>query len=174
MDGRRVGPFCTRPCAFGWVIRNDERALNYLEFDAIGEGPELVTDGGFEHENPTGVVCHDCALRTRWHPAPSDEQHKHELATDHNVEYVDAGEIRQSVNYDGEIVAVHDEQATLVTDGGTNIPPWIDPNTEYVCCHFCGLEWDPRKVDGFDLSADDEYYPNMVPVCPEHAAGGCR
>jgi len=28
-------------------------------------------------------------------------------------------------------------------------------------------------VDGFDLSTEDEYYPNMVPVCPEHA-GGCR
>ena len=46
MDGRKVGPFCTRNCAFCWVIRNDERALNYLDFEAIAEGPEFVTDGG--------------------------------------------------------------------------------------------------------------------------------
>ena len=52
------------------------------------------------------------------------------------------------------------------------IPPFVDPNAEYVVCHFCGLEWNPREVDGFDLSAGNEYYPKMVSVCPEHA--GCR
>ena len=52
-------------------------------------------------------------------------------------------------------------------------PGFVDPNVEQVRCHFCDRVWDPSMVDGFDLSAEDEYYPNMVPVCPEHA-GGCR
>jgi DNA-directed RNA polymerase subunit RPC12/RpoP len=59
-------------------------------------------------------------------------------------------------------------------DGGTTERPgFVDPNTEYVRCHFCGQTWDPTVVDGMDLSDEDEYYPGMVPVCPEHA-GGCR
>jgi hypothetical protein len=77
------------------------------------------------------------------------------------------------------------EQATLMTDGGVDEhrttrderrderPPFVDPNAEYAVCHFCGQTWEPAAVDGFDLSAKDEYYPKMVPVCPEHA-GGCR
>jgi hypothetical protein len=52
-------------------------------------------------------------------------------------------------------------------------PAFVDPNSEYEVCHFCGQTWDPAAVDGFDLSGEDEYYPKMVPVCPEHA-GGCR
>jgi hypothetical protein len=52
-------------------------------------------------------------------------------------------------------------------------PGFVDPHVEVVECHFCGLTWDPAAVEGFDLSAEDEYYPNMVPVCPEHAEG-CR
>lgn len=53
------------------------------------------------------------------------------------------------------------------------IPPFVDPNAEFVACHFCGLTWQPEAVEGFDLSPEDEYYPQMVPVCPEHAEG-CR
>jgi len=52
-------------------------------------------------------------------------------------------------------------------------PAFVDPNSEYAVCHFCGQTWEPTAVDGFDLSTEDEYYPKMVPVCPEHA-GGCR
>ncbi|GAA2917323.1 hypothetical protein GCM10010443_93040 [Actinoplanes cyaneus] len=55
----------------------------------------------------------------------------------------------------------------------TDRPPFVDPHAEYVLCHFCGLEWRPAEIDGFDLSREDELYPRMVPVCPEHA-GGCR
>jgi len=53
-------------------------------------------------------------------------------------------------------------------------PAFVDPLTEYVECHFCGRTWEPEQVDGFDLSTEDEYYPKMVPVCPEHAYDGCR
>ncbi|QLH83232.1 hypothetical protein [Halosimplex pelagicum] len=63
--------------------------------------------------------------------------------------------------------------ARLRADGGTERPPFVDPHAETVKCHFCSRTWDPVVVDGFDLSAEDEYYPKMVPVCPEHA-GGCR
>ena len=56
---------------------------------------------------------------------------------------------------------------------GTDRPAFVDPNAEFVRCHFCGQTWEPSAVDGFDLSTEDEYYPKMVPVCPEHA-GGCR
>lgn len=52
-------------------------------------------------------------------------------------------------------------------------PPFVDPNEDYTVCHFCGQTWEPTAVNGFDLSTEDEYYPKMVPVCPEHA-GGCR
>lgn len=52
-------------------------------------------------------------------------------------------------------------------------PPFVDPDAEYVTCHICGQTWDPTAVDGLDLSTEDEYYPTMVPVCPEHM-GGCR
>lgn len=52
-------------------------------------------------------------------------------------------------------------------------PPFVDPNSEFEVCHFCGEAWDPTVVEGFDLSGGDEYYPRMVPVCPEHA-GGCQ
>jgi len=55
----------------------------------------------------------------------------------------------------------------------TERPPFVDPNDEYARCYFCGQTWESTAVDGFDLSAEDEYYPKMVPVCPEHA-GGCR
>lgn len=54
-----------------------------------------------------------------------------------------------------------------------DVPAFVDPNAEYTVCHFCGQTWEPTVVDGFDLSTEDEYYPTMVPVCPEHA-GGCR
>ena len=52
-------------------------------------------------------------------------------------------------------------------------PPFVDRTAEVARCHFCGQTWEPTVVEGFDLSTEDEYYPKMVPVCPEHA-GGCR
>lgn len=77
-----------------------------------------------------------------------------------------------------------DDEPTVMTDGGVveesselknqdDVPAFVDPNAENTVCHFCGQTWEPTVVDGFDLSAEDEYYPKMVPVCPEHA-GGCR
>jgi hypothetical protein len=62
----------------------------------------------------------------------------------------------------------------ILTDGGLERPPFVDPDVEVVECYFCHETWEPEAVDGFDLSDEDEYYPRMVPVCPEHAAGGCR
>jgi len=52
-------------------------------------------------------------------------------------------------------------------------PPFVPHHVERAECYFCGRGWNPSAVDGFDLSAEDEYYPKMVPVCPENA-GGCR
>ena len=60
-----------------------------------------------------------------------------------------------------------------MTDGSER-PAFVDPHAEFVECHFCDRAWDPTAVDGFDLSREDEYYPNMVPVCPENAGVGCR
>jgi hypothetical protein len=49
------------------------------------------------------------------------------------------------------------------------IPAFIDPQTDWVECHICGrIISDLSRVNGLDLSRDDEYYPNMVPVCPSH------
>ena len=59
-------------------------------------------------------------------------------------------------------------------DENREIPPFVDQNADYVLCHFCGLEWKPHEVEGFDLSAEDEYYPKMKPVCPEIDGRGCR
>jgi predicted RNA-binding Zn-ribbon protein involved in translation (DUF1610 family) len=65
------------------------------------------------------------------------------------------------------------EPGDILTDGGLERPPFVDPDVEVVECHFCHETWPPEMVDGFDISAEDEYYPRMVPVCPEHR-GGCR
>lgn len=52
-------------------------------------------------------------------------------------------------------------------------PPFVDPNTEWVECWVCGrLLTDLSRVEGIDLSDDDEYYPDMAPVCPKHANDG--
>lgn len=49
-------------------------------------------------------------------------------------------------------------------------PPFIGPTTEWVECHLCGqVISDMSRVEGIDISAPDEYYPRMVPVCPQHA-----
>jgi hypothetical protein len=53
---------------------------------------------------------------------------------------------------------------------GSDRPAFVDPHAEFVRCHFCGTARDPTDVDGIDVSGDDEYYPKMVPCCPE----GCR
>lgn len=46
-------------------------------------------------------------------------------------------------------------------------PPFVPRNTDYVDCHICGETIGAEIVDGMDVSADDEYYPEMVPVCPD-------
>jgi hypothetical protein len=67
-----------------------------------------------------------------------------------------------------------EDRAEYDREGGqSERPPFVDPNADFVFCHFCREAWDPTAVDGFDLSDEDEYYPKMVPVCPEHAEG-CR
>ena len=83
---------------------------------------------------------------------------------------------RRSARREANELVEHIENihAELVTDGGLERPPFVDPDVEVVECHFCHETWPPEAVDGFDLSAEDEYYPRMVPVCPEHVAGGCR
>jgi len=70
------------------------------------------------------------------------------------------------------------ENRRLMGDGGRTErdpqrPGFVDPQSTEEYCHFCGKAWDPAVVEGFDLSAEDEYYPEMVPVCPEHTEG-CR
>lgn len=77
---------------------------------------------------------------------------------------------------DGHCSECRRAERQLVTDGGqvdSTRPAFIDPLTEWVECHFCGRVLEPTECDGFDLSTEDEYYPRMVPVCPEHD-GGCR
>lgn len=70
-------------------------------------------------QSAVGVDCKDCPLRLRWYPRSGREApHKHDLVTDHDVEYVEPEEIRESVDHDGNVVHRHDEQSTLVTDGG--------------------------------------------------------
>lgn len=52
---------------------------------------------------------------------------------------------------------------------GGGRPPWVRPNVEYLDCHICGETWSVEVIDGLDISPEDEYYPQMVPICP----GGC-
>lgn len=45
-------------------------------------------------------------------------------------------------------------------------PPFLGPNVEAVECYICGQHIeDLSRVEGLDLSGDDEYYPEMVPIC---------
>jgi len=45
-------------------------------------------------------------------------------------------------------------------------PPFIPPRTEWVECYICGrIINDMPRIEGLDISPDDEYYPEMVPVC---------
>lgn len=45
-------------------------------------------------------------------------------------------------------------------------PPFIPPDVRYVECYICGRHIeDFSRVEGLDVSADDAYYPEMVPVC---------
>jgi hypothetical protein len=51
-------------------------------------------------------------------------------------------------------------------------PAFIGPRTEWVECWICGqVIEDMSRVEGIDVSADDEYYPRMKPVCPKHVDG---
>lgn len=52
---------------------------------------------------------------------------------------------------------------------GDDRPPFVDPQTDWVECWLCGqILSDMSRVEGMDLSREDEYYPKMVPVCPQH------
>jgi len=50
-------------------------------------------------------------------------------------------------------------------------PAFVDPNSEFETCHFCGQTWEPTVVDGFDLSTEDEYYPTFEYLCPSCSDG---
>lgn len=50
-------------------------------------------------------------------------------------------------------------------------PACVDPQTEWVACWVCGEVVAPENAASIDISPDDEYYPNMRPVCPRHAGG---
>jgi len=113
-------------------------------------------DGGV-YQNPTGVDCQDCPFRGRWYPPEGSEHpHKHDLATDHEVEYIDADEIRESVDYEGRVVAVHDEQTTLVTDGGRGVDQETKPGQEVINGHvydypYSVEDWHGNTIrDGLD------------------------
>jgi hypothetical protein len=52
-------------------------------------------------------------------------------------------------------------------------PAFIGPNVDWVECHLCGqVIEDMSRVEGIDISAPDEYYPKMKPVCPGHDVEG--
>jgi len=55
-----------------------------------------------------------------------------------------------------------------MTDDGDGRPPFVGPLTEWVTCYLCGETLDPSNAEGIDISGDDEYYPEMRPVCPHH------
>jgi len=83
-----------------------------------------------------GLKCRDCPYRAIWHPVRTErEKCKHDLVyDDHDVDYVDAEEIRASVRPNGEVVIRHDEQQELVTDGGSELgthPQDEEPKLRY-------------------------------------------
>jgi len=48
-------------------------------------------------------------------------------------------------------------------------PAFIGPQINWVECWICGqVIEDFSRVEGIDVSSDDEYYPRMKPVCPSH------
>lgn len=47
-----------------------------------------------------------------------------------------------------------------------NRPAHVGPQTDYVECHFCGCIVEPHQAGSMDISPDEEYYPDMVAVCP--------
>jgi len=66
-----------------------------------------------------GVKCRDCPYQVIWYPSRTiRETCKHDMVTGHNVDYVDPSEVRRSVDTDGNVVLVHDQQRQLVADGG--------------------------------------------------------
>lgn len=104
------------------------------------------------------------------------------IAVAENAERVDELDLRDRFRRDMtpdraislvEDLRYHAGERKLVADGGAEIPSFVDPNAEYVTCHFCSETWEPTEVDGFDVSAPDCYIAETVPVCPEHAEG-CR
>jgi len=87
-------------------------------------------------QQSVGVKCRDCPYQDIWHAVRTDRDVcKHDLVhDDHRVEYVDADDVTKSVTMDGEVVARHDEQQRLVTDGGERVGDYRDP----VTCPECG------------------------------------
>lgn len=45
-------------------------------------------------------------------------------------------------------------------------PAFVPPMTQTVTCFVCGGTIPAEDASGMDISADDEYYPDMRAVCP--------
>jgi hypothetical protein len=162
------------------VAAEDEYYPKFIHFcptcrpDTNDDDAEIMTDGGQPAEDGrgdhhgVGVVCQDCPYQAIWYPVRMErEQCKHDLVHPHTVEYVDPTEVTKSVRMNGEVVVRHDEQATLVTDGGRSTEEYECPSddcdyvgpagtrdyygaTIYVC-RRCGHEIpaaDPDKPEG--------------------------
>ena len=49
----------------------------------------------------------------------------------------------------------------------TSRPVFIPPDVDWVFCYICGDETAAENVaGGLDVSPEDEYYPDMKPLCP--------
>lgn len=80
----------------------------------------------------TGVICQDCPYQDVWHPVRTErDKCKHDLVhEDHTVDYVDADAVDKVVRMTGEVLTRLDEQATLMTDGGTEQTVVVDDELE--------------------------------------------
>jgi len=99
------------------------------------------TDG--TERNGTAVICQDCPYQDVWYPVRTERQKcKHDLVHEgHTVEYTDPEELSKVVTMDGEVVKRLDEQAELVTDGGSveGDTEQRDPTEDPAACSICGV-----------------------------------
>jgi ssDNA-binding Zn-finger/Zn-ribbon topoisomerase 1 len=94
-----------------------ERYCHRCGADRWADASPFVTDGGTEG---VGVDCQDCPYQDIWYPAEGRRVVKHDLVhDDHHVVYGKPTDIDRIVTADGEEIRRTDEQAELVTDGGT-------------------------------------------------------
>ena len=155
-----------------WALKiADDLDLNRT---ATSKARQFARDHGLNGDTsrrPRSVASGAIYLAAALH---NDKRNQAEVAEVADVSTVTVATCYQEIAEAEGLISDSRPDSEVRTDGGTTERPgFVDPNTEYVRCHFCGAEWKPTEVDGFDLSDEDEYYPRMVPACPEHA-GGCR